>query len=51
MGLKMSAVSPEDPEFWEFTERDVRGKCEMYLRTPPMAKGRVQASALPEPKF
>ena len=51
MGLKMSAVSPEVAGFWEFPEREVRGKYEMYLRTPPMTRERVQASALPEPRF
>ena len=47
----MSAVSMEVAEFWECTEREVRGKYELYLRTPPMARGRVQASALLEPRF
>ena len=51
MGLMMSAVSREVAGFWEFTEREVRGKYEMCLRTPPMARVRVQASALPEPRF
>ena len=51
MDLKMSAVSPKVAEFWEFTEREARGKCELYLRSPPMARGRVQASALLEPRF
>ena len=32
-------------------EREVRAKYEMYLRTPAMARGRVQASALPTPRF
>ena len=47
----MSAVSPEVAEYWELTERDIQGKYEMYLRTHPMARGRVQASALQEPRF
>ena len=49
--LKMRAVSPQVAEFGGFHEREVRGKYEVYLRTPPMARGRVQASALPEPNF
>ena len=51
MGLKMSAVSTEVADYWECTEHEVRGKYEMYLRTSPMARGRVQASALLEPRF
>ena len=51
MGLKMSAVSTEVAEFWECTEREVRGKYELCLRTPQMARGRVQASALLQPRF
>ena len=45
MGLKMIAVSTEVADYWECTEREVRGKYEMYVRTPPMARGRVQTSA------
>ena len=44
-GLKMSAVSMDVAEFWECTEQEVRDKYDLYLRTPPMARGRVQASA------
>ena len=51
MGLKMSAVSPKVAEFWDLIEREVRGKYELYLRSHPMARGRVQASALLEPRF
>ena len=51
MGVKMSAVSTEVADYWECTEHEVRGKYEMYLRTSPMARGRVQASALLEPRF
>ena len=51
MGLKMSASSTEVAEFWECSEREVRGKYELYLRMPPVARGRVQASALLEPRF
>ena len=49
-GRQMSAESPV-AEFWECIERDMRRKYEMYLRTHPMVRGRVQASALLEPKF
>ena len=49
-GSQDGAVCPEVAEFWECTEREVRGKYGMYLRTPPMARGRVQASALLEEK-
>ena len=45
MGLKMSAVSMDVAEFWECTEQEVRDKYDLYLRTPPMARGRVQVSA------
>ena len=38
----MSAVSPEVAEYWGRTEREVRGKYETYLRTPPMARRRVR---------
>ena len=41
----------EVADYWECTEHEVRGKYEMYLRTSPMARGRVQASALLEPRF
>ena len=51
IGLKMSAVSMEVAEFWECTEREVRGKYELYPRTPPVARGRAQVSALLEPRF
>ena len=51
MGLRMSAVFPKVGEFWDLIEREVRGKYELYLRTPPMARVRVQASALLEPRF
>ena len=50
-GSQMSALSPEVAEFGEFTEREVRGKYEMYLGTFPMARERVQASVVPEPRF
>ena len=51
MGLKMSAVSTEVADYWECIEHEVRGKYEVYLRKSPMAGGRVQASALLEPRF
>ena len=51
MGLKMSAVSMDVSEFWECTEQEVCGKYDLYLRTPPMARGRVQVSALLKPRF
>ena len=37
--------------FWENIEQEVRGKCVLYLRTLPMARGRVQVSALLKPRF
>ena len=51
MGLKMSAVSMDVAEFWECTEQEVRGKYDLYLRTTPMARGRVQVRALLKPRF
>ena len=51
IGLKMSAGCPEVAEFWELTEREVRGKHQMYFRTPPMARGSVLTSAMLDPRF
>ena len=44
-------MSTEVADYWECTEHEVRGKYEMYLRTFLMARRRVQARSLLEPKF
>ena len=47
MGLKMSAVSPQKSQFWGvYRARGSVESCELHLRTPPKARGRVQGECI-----
>ena len=48
MGPKLSAVCREVAEFWELNEREGPRKVRNVLAHPPMARRRVQASAMLE---